>query len=287
MANLTASTVNGVSVYTGTYELTQQSGTSLQFNTAGKYVDRNIIFQPTVKTTSVTSSTSSTAANNKVTWGNGWVTANTISAGAVSLTGNKNATIPTINTVSVTISGATRLSSINATTTAPSSGYFVSLKATAPETTITPTPTVTTGYLGHAAQVTGSVKTNTTASVTYYIGLDAAALQLGGGALSNKTTSAAFTNASTSSSDTSGVQIVTSAGVTRNAITCTNNTAGWLPTINTTMAAVTDSWSTNTYYLTGVVLTNNKTFNITIPNGTEGNLTLHFSVDNNGNTTIT
>ena len=40
-------------------------------------------------------------------------------------------------------------------------------------------------------------------------------------------------------------------------------------------------------YLTGVTLTAGKQFNITVPNGENDTITFHFSVDENGNTTIT
>jgi hypothetical protein len=39
--------------------------------------------------------------------------------------------------------------------------------------------------------------------------------------------------------------------------------------------------------LTGVTLTAGKQFNITVPNGENDTITFHFSVDENGNTTIT
>ena len=43
----------------------------------------------------------------------------------------------------------------------------------------------------------------------------------------------------------------------------------------------------NTQYLTGVTLTAGKQFNVTVPNGENDTITFHFSVDENGNTTIT
>ena len=47
------------------------------------------------------------------------------------------------------------------------------------------------------------------------------------------------------------------------------------------------TWDGTTYYLTEVKLTNNHAFNITVPNGPNNWITFHFSVDNNGNTTVT
>ena len=164
MSTLTASTVGGVGAYTGTYSLTQQTGTTLHFSTADKYLDRDIYFYP---------------------------------------------------------------------------------------------------------EVTAGTITN-----------------FSGGDLTNKQATATFTNASTSQTDNSGIQLVTSGEVTRNTVNF-SSTQGWQPTINTTMASSTETWSGNTYYLSGVTLTNGKTFNITIPNGSNGTLTLHFAVDSNGNTTIT
>lgn len=64
-------------------------------------------------------------------------------------------------------------------------------------------------------------------------------------------------------------------------------TAGYTPTNDSfSTSTKTISTSSRTYYITGVTLENNSTFDITIPNGAETPITLHFSVDGNGNTTI-
>lgn len=58
---------------------------------------------------------------------------------------------------------------------------------------------------------------------------------------------------------------------------------------NPDLAIVTGPASyTATYYsITEVLLTNGKSFNISVPNGNSDPLVYHFSVDSNGNTTIT
>lgn len=106
-----------------------------------------------------------------------------------------------------------------------------------------------------------------------------------GGALNNKDATAAFTNMTTSTTNTSGVVIATSGQAGRAAIQYNGAINGWVSASNngTAMSALsTDSWTGETYYATGVTLTNNKTFNITVPDG-NSTVTYTISVDNEGN----
>jgi len=89
----------------------------------------------------------------------------------------------------------------------------------------------------------------------------------------------------TSTTNTSGVVIATSGQAGRAAIQYNGAINGWVNASNngTAMSALsTDSWAGETYYATGVTLTNNKTFNITVPGG-DSTVTYTISVDNEGN----
>jgi len=115
---------------------------------------------------------------------------------------------------------------------------------------------------------------------------------LTGGAPSGTATFGTPTNCTLSETDSSGVSIITSGTCSRAAITYNEAVNGWVtanngatPTGGAASSAV--NLSTTTRYLTKVVLTNGKTFQIEVPNGSSGTVTFTFSVDSNGNTTIT
>ena len=186
-----------------------------------------------ITTTAVTPTTNSVAANNKVTWGSGWVTSGTVSAGAVALSGSKTATKPTIaKTTTAGTNGATNVSaSATITTVKPSTaGYFLSVKATAPATSITPTPTVTTGYLGHTSQVSGSVTVNSVAGNEYYLELPTAGFSVSGNKVTVSTAGYIATGTTVGTITTGALSAVASDPGT----SFTNNTAlvlaenGWL-----------------------------------------------------------
>ena len=92
-----------------------------------------------------------------------------------------------------------------------------------------------------------------------------------------------------SSNNTSGVYITPSASFTMNDITYNGAVNGWVSKSNgaSAVAATQHILSGSARYINGVVLENGKSFDITVPNGSSGTLTYHFSVDANGNTTIT
>ena len=111
-----------------------------------------------------------------------------------------------------------------------------------------------------------------------------------GGALNNKAATAAFTNMTTSSTDTSGVAIQAKGTAGRDAVLFNGAVDGWVTKSDNAEAsgAVSAStWNGTTYYATGVTLGNGKAFDITVPDGTNSTVTFHFSVDAEGNTTIT
>ena len=93
-------------------------------------------------------------------------------------------------------------------------------------------------------------------------------------------------NTSFSNSDTSGIVIQPTGTLNRNAVTLMVSSG--LMDDNTRLSAIQNQQCNgNTQYLTGVTLTAGKQFNITVPNGENDTITFHFSVDGNGNTTIT
>ncbi len=111
-----------------------------------------------------------------------------------------------------------------------------------------------------------------------------------GGGISNKGATALFSNMSVSSTNTSGVEIQTQGAAGREAILFNGNVDGWVQATDGDLIASKISqstWNGTKYYATGVTLTNGKQFDITVPNGSNSTITFHFSVDNNGNTTIT
>lgn len=93
-----------------------------------------------------------------------------IIAAAATVSGSKQATSPTVARTSTTVSGATNVGSASTSTSAPSSGYFVSMQATAPATTINLTKTIdTAGYLGATSEITASASTTAKTGSVYYL----------------------------------------------------------------------------------------------------------------------
>lgn len=214
--------------------------------------------------------------------------------GTATLSGSKQATAPTIAKTTTTASGATNVGDVDKGTTAPTSGYFVSVQATAPATTsITPTVTLgQAGYLDKAGRITGSVSTTAKTGSVYYVTVKSASPTFQGGALSGTATVGTWNNLTTGSSNTSGVSIVTGGTHTRTAVTYKDAVNGYLVKSAGAATNLTASGNVNlttsTYYITGVTINVSKNFNITIPNGTTTpNLTLNFAVDASGNVVVT
>jgi len=109
-----------------------------------------------------------------------------------------------------------------------------------------------------------------------------------GGAISGSA-AATYTNCSTTSIDTSGVKIVTSATASRAAVLYNGAVNGWVTKADNTTAsaAVTKNLDSKTTYITGVTINTNKNFDITVPNGsTTPTLTFNFYVDPDGNVVV-
>lgn len=105
------------------------------------------------------------------------------------------------------------------------------------------------------------------------------------------TPSGAYTNATTSNSDTSGVKVVASAKYNRAAVLYNGAVNGWVNKADNAATEVTalsnqTLGTAETKYITGVDIKASKNFNITIPNG-DSTMTLNFAVDANGNVLVT
>ena len=106
-----------------------------------------------------------------------------------------------------------------------------------------------------------------------------------GGALNNKGAQAVFTNMETSATNSSGIAILAQGSAGRDAVLYNGAVNGWVSAADNASASPAISstlWNGTTYYATGVTLINGKSFNVTVPNGNQGTITFHFSVDNNG-----
>jgi hypothetical protein len=172
-----------------------------------------------------------------------------VTSAAASVSGTKAATAPTIARTGTTASGATNVGSSNATTTAPSSGYYISMQATAPATTIDLTKAVSTaGYLGETAQITASAATTSKTGSIYYIPITSgvAAANTASAEITKTTTDSSSVGGNnvgqallgdrTNSEPTSGYYIsFQGSGSGSSKIT----TAGWMPTGNLTAASTT------------------------------------------------
>lgn len=128
--------------------------------------------------------------------------------------------------------------------------------------------------------------------ITFDLNAQTATPSFTGGAPSGTATFGTPTNCTLSNNNTSGVAVVTSGTCSRAAITYNGVVDGWVTANNGATptgggASNAVNLGTTTKYLTKVVLTNGKTFQIEVPNGSSGNITFTFTVDSNGNTTIT
>lgn len=149
---------------------------------------------------------------------------------------------------------------------------------------------ITPQYTSQEGYIAGTENDDAVSGDTQYLSIIEASPSFSGGTLASTGATATFTNSTVSDVDSSGIAIMTSAAATRTAVTYDTFNAGWLdknPGDEALEAASATTWTGNTYYLTGVELTNNNEFEITVPNGEGNTITFHFAVDDNGNTTIT
>ena len=198
---------------------------SKTLNTAGTFVDKNILVSITTPSASAT------------------------------ITASKAATAPTITRTATTASGATNVGTGSATTTAPSSGYFVSLQGTAPATTLDITKTVNTaGFISANSQITASASTTATNGSIYYLPITKGVAAANTASVAKVATDGSnagvnitgVIGTSTTTEPTSGYYAAFT-GTGSSKVT----TAGWFPT-----GALTAATSATTYFpVTGAALT--------------------------------
>ena len=129
---------------------------------------------------------------------------------------------------------------------------------------------------------------------TEYFKIKTASPSFTGGVLSGKGATAVGTNATISdSTNNSGVEIQTSGGATRGAVTYDSAAEGWISKASGDQAMAAGSaetWTGTKYYINGVSITapesGTRTFAITLPNGTNDTITLTVTVDSDGNWSI-
>ena len=175
-------------------------------------------------------------------------------------------------------------------TTAGTGTYYVQPNAFAQTNSPKVSYTNSAGYIAahtNAAAITlASVSSSATGDLVY-IPTASGAVTVTGGTIKMSNPTAANVSFSTTKPTYNNIYIkaITSQNT---AITATaTTTSGYTPQNNSfATSSKTISTVSATYYITGVTLENNSVFDITIPNGAESPITLHFSVDSNGNTTI-
>lgn len=129
---------------------------------------------------------------------------------------------------------------------------------------------------------------------TEYFKIKTASPSFTGGVLSGKGATAVGTNATISdSTNNSGVEIQTSGGATRGAVTYDGAAEGWIDKSSGDQAMAAGSaetWNGTKYYINGVTIvapaSGTRTFSITLPNGANDTITLTVTVDSDGNWSI-
>lgn len=117
----------------------------------------------------------------------------------------------------------------------------------------------------------------------------AATPEFDGGVLSGSA-SGTYTNATISTTDTSGVKVVANAKASRTAVLYNGTVNGWVNKADNAATEITaisnQALTPETKYITGVDIKESKNFNITVPNGAN-TVTFNFAVDANGNVLVT
>lgn len=201
---------------------------------------------------------------------------------AISASGTASATTTVApGTVSITKqnvpSGVTQAASGNATTTVPSSGVYVAVKATAAANNTGTTSSIsgtanatceTAGWADTTLTGTGSItgtataKTSAKDSSITYVPITTVTPSFDGGSMSG-TAIANSSNATLSdSTNNSGIAIVTSCTATRDSVNYYGSVNGWVTKANgdTALASTAESLTSKTYYVNGVTVPADKTF---------------------------
>lgn len=183
-----------------------------------------------------------------------------------------------------TPSGVTNAASGNATTTAPSSGVYVAVKATAAANStgttsaISGSGTATVTGAGYApTTLTGTVSVSGTAtaktsakdSSMTYVPITTATPAFDGGGLSGTATASSSQATLSDSTNTSGIAITTACTATRADVLYNGAVAGWVSKADNAVALSSGSsaMTAKTYYVNAVTVPSSKTFTVT-NNGT-------------------
>lgn len=211
----------------------------------------------------------------------------TLASAVTTITASKQATSPTITRTNTTASNAVNVGSESQTTTAPSSGYFISVQPTAPATTLDVTKTISTpGYLGADTQITASAATSAKTGSIYYIPITT-------GVAAANSSSATITIETTDDSSKASINVqnilgtavdsepnsgyflrIKAAGSGSSKVT----TAGWFPT----GALATSSTSTTKFYPITVAVGNVTGTNTVSPTASLSSSNVTLSDTNNG-----
>lgn len=226
-------TVPAATIKSGSGKITSVTYTYDSTNTRFNIAGSTNISAPTVSTAGYVSSSVGTKQTN-----DGGATVETtvpriaIKATMTASAGSVGTRTPSISRTSTSATGATNVGSAAATTTAPASGYFVSVQSASDKYSITATPSVTTAGYGTTSQY-GSTNAGPTTvgieqSAVTYIPLDAAS------ATNSATASAAINSISVSYNSSAGNFSVTGNKDITGTATLTVSQAGWLPKNNIT-----------------------------------------------------
>ena len=205
-----------------------------------------------------------------------------------------------------TPSGVTNAASGNATTTAPTSGVYVAVKATAAANSTGTTSSIsgsgsaTVSTAGYApTSLTGSVtvsgtataKTSAKDSSMTYVPITTASPAFTGGGLSGTATATGSGVSISDSTNNSGVSISTACTASRANVTYNGAVNGWVSKSSGTVALSSGStaMTAKTYYVNGVTMatpsSGNRTFTVTAPSGGT-NHTYTFTQAADGRTSI-
>ena len=211
----------------------------------------------------------------------------TLASAAATITASKTATNPTIARTNTSATGATNVGSSSATTTAPSSGYFIATQATAPATTLDITKTVNTpGYLGADTQISASAATTAKSGSIYYIPITT-------GVAAANASAASITIETTDDSSKAGVNVQSILGTAADSEPTSGyflrikangsgsskvTTAGWFPT----GALATSSTSTTKFYPVTAAAGEITGTNTVTPNASLSGSNVTLSDTNNG-----
>ena len=233
----------------GDITLAKQEGTILTLATEGTYVSDNVYFSIAAPTGAATVTVASTDAS---------ISDDSVNRNIASVIGVKS-------------------------TDAPQSGYYIKVDASGTgSSTVTTAGWLATGSLGTAS-----------ASNAFYFPVQAATASASGSNVVTPSASVSGSNV-TLSNVNNGISITaTGGGSAAASFTTTTTQAGYMPNniaVASGTANASNTTTTASSYISGVTIpipsSGTNTFSVTIPNGANDTVTLTFTVDSSGNTSI-